>query len=46
MSYVATGGISAAKAAEFLDAGARVVALGAAITDAGEVEALKSLIGG
>lgn len=45
LSYVATGGVSARNAADFLAAGARMVAVGAALTDPEQVELLAALAG-
>jgi 2-dehydro-3-deoxyphosphogluconate aldolase / (4S)-4-hydroxy-2-oxoglutarate aldolase len=44
VSFVATGGVTAATAREFLDAGARIAALGTALTDPGQVALLDDLI--
>jgi 2-dehydro-3-deoxyphosphogluconate aldolase/(4S)-4-hydroxy-2-oxoglutarate aldolase len=41
--FVATGGIAANNAAEFLDAGARVVAVGSALSDAAQLPRLAEL---
>lgn len=41
--FVATGGVEAGNAATFLNAGARVVAVGSALTDASQVRALAAL---
>ena len=46
MSFVATGGINADNAAEFLAAGARTVAVGSALSDERQVEVLARLISG
>lgn len=45
LNYVATGGITIQTAPEFLDAGARVVGLGAGLTDPSQQEQLAALIG-
>lgn len=42
--FVATGGMDAANAAEFLDAGVRVVAVGSALEDAAQLEKLAALL--
>lgn len=42
--FVATGGIDASNAAEFLDAGVRVVAVGSALEDATQLERLAALL--
>lgn len=44
MRFVATGGLTAATAGEFLDAGARVVGVGSAIENDAELAALASLV--
>lgn len=44
LSYVATGGITPRTARDFLSAGARVVALGAALTESDQVELLTDLL--
>lgn len=44
MRFVATGGMSAHNAAEFLAAGARVVAVGSAIEDEAQIPALAALV--
>lgn len=44
VSFVATGGISADNAADFLDAGARTVAVGSALSDPRQVEMLARLM--
>ena len=44
MSFVATGGISADNAEEFLAAGARTVAVGSALADARQVEILARML--
>jgi 2-dehydro-3-deoxyphosphogluconate aldolase / (4S)-4-hydroxy-2-oxoglutarate aldolase len=44
LKFVATGGIDAANAADFLDAGASVVAVGSALTDDSAVQALAALL--
>ena len=43
-TFVATGGIDASNAAEFLDAGVRVVAVGSALEDASQLEKLAELL--
>ncbi|WP_345801389.1 bifunctional 4-hydroxy-2-oxoglutarate aldolase/2-dehydro-3-deoxy-phosphogluconate aldolase [Microbacterium sp. AZCO] len=43
-TFVATGGINASNAAEFLDAGVRVVAVGSALEDASQLERLAELL--
>lgn len=42
--FVATGGMDAANAAEFLNAGVRVVAVGSALEDAAQLEKLAALL--
>lgn len=42
--YVATGGITGETAADYLRAGARVIAVGAALTDPAQVELLAALV--
>ena len=42
--FVATGGIDASNAQAFLDAGARVVAVGSALEDAGQLDLLADLL--
>lgn len=42
--FVATGGMNASNAAEFLDAGVRVVAVGSALEDAAQLEELAGLL--
>lgn len=44
LNFVATGGIDAANAATYLDAGAKVVAVGSALTDDTAVQALAALL--
>jgi len=44
-NFVTTGGLSAANAAEFLEAGARVVAVGSALEDPTQLPRLAALIG-
>lgn len=44
LQFVATGGLTVAVAPDFLDAGARVVALGAALTDPAQRERLAGLV--
>ena len=44
VAFVATGGLRAADVAEFLDAGARVVALGAALTDPDQLTSLTAVL--
>jgi 2-dehydro-3-deoxyphosphogluconate aldolase/(4S)-4-hydroxy-2-oxoglutarate aldolase len=44
VSFVATGGISSANAAAFLNAGARVVAVGSALEDPSQLDALAELL--
>jgi Entner-Doudoroff aldolase len=44
LHYVATGGLTVATAPAFLDAGARVVALGSALTDPDQRERLQELV--
>lgn len=44
VSFVATGGIDASNAAEFLDAGVRVVAVGSALEDASQLDRLAALL--
>jgi 2-dehydro-3-deoxyphosphogluconate aldolase/(4S)-4-hydroxy-2-oxoglutarate aldolase len=46
MSFVATGGINADNAAEFLAVGVRTVAVGSALSDERQVEVLARLISG
>jgi 2-dehydro-3-deoxyphosphogluconate aldolase/(4S)-4-hydroxy-2-oxoglutarate aldolase len=43
VTFVATGGIDAGNAADFLDAGARVVAVGSALADPGQLRLLGRL---
>ncbi|TXK18661.1 bifunctional 4-hydroxy-2-oxoglutarate aldolase/2-dehydro-3-deoxy-phosphogluconate aldolase [Homoserinibacter sp. GY 40078] len=43
--FVATGGIDASNAIDYLDAGARVVAVGSALEDPAQLEALATVIG-
>lgn len=45
LAYVATGGMSARNAPAFFDAGARMVAVGSALTDPEQVEMLAALAG-
>ncbi|GAB3262456.1 bifunctional 4-hydroxy-2-oxoglutarate aldolase/2-dehydro-3-deoxy-phosphogluconate aldolase [Arthrobacter pigmenti] len=45
LKIVATGGMNATNAAEYLEAGARVVAVGSALEDPSQLERLASLIG-
>ena len=42
--FVATGGLDASNAAQFLDAGVRVVAVGSALEDASQLERLAALL--
>ena len=42
--FVATGGMNARNAAEFLDAGVRVVAVGSALEDPAEIARLAEVI--
>jgi len=42
--FVATGGIDASNAAEFLDAGVKVVAVGSALEDASQLDRLATLL--
>jgi 2-dehydro-3-deoxyphosphogluconate aldolase/(4S)-4-hydroxy-2-oxoglutarate aldolase len=44
MEYVATGGIAAEASPDYLNAGARIVALGAALTDPAQREQLAELV--
>lgn len=44
--FVATGGIDAANAGQYLDAGARVVGVGSALEDPGQIGALAELLKG
>jgi len=44
VSFVATGGITAANAADYLSAGARVVAVGSALADEAQLELLAELL--
>jgi Entner-Doudoroff aldolase len=44
MNFVATGGLSASNAADFLEAGPRVVAVGSALEDAAQLPLLGALI--
>jgi len=44
LKFVATGGIDAGNAQSYLAAGARVVAVGSALTDARAVQALSRLL--
>jgi 2-dehydro-3-deoxyphosphogluconate aldolase/(4S)-4-hydroxy-2-oxoglutarate aldolase len=44
VSFVATGGISSPNAAAFLNAGARVVAVGSALEDPSQLDALAELL--
>ncbi|MFH8252281.1 2-dehydro-3-deoxyphosphogluconate aldolase, partial [Microbacterium sp. B2969] len=43
-TFVATGGIDASNAAEFLDAGVRVVAVGSALEDASQLDRIAALL--
>jgi 2-dehydro-3-deoxyphosphogluconate aldolase / (4S)-4-hydroxy-2-oxoglutarate aldolase len=44
LTYVAVGGVNAASAASFLSAGARMVAVGSALYDPGQLEQLAALL--
>ena len=44
VSFVATGGIDASNAAEFLEAGVKVVAVGSALEDASQLDRLAALL--
>lgn len=46
LKIVATGGMNAANAAEYLQAGASVVAVGSALEDPGQLDRLATLVGG
>jgi Entner-Doudoroff aldolase len=46
VSFVATGGLSAANAGKYLSAGARVVAVGSALSDAAQLSMLSNLVRG
>ncbi|WP_238450847.1 hypothetical protein [Micromonospora sp. 4G55] len=44
LRFVATGGIDAGNAADFLAAGARVVAVGSALSDPRQIDRLAALV--